>query len=494
MTIHLLQDFEIRGAMMFATTTISSSATSFLLSLILVIQILNGIFKRRRQHKFSLGKGCKAGKEYKQVDPYLGLVFLYRNIRDFRARTFLHAWQQRLDKTGRTIWVWILGSRVLVISDPENVKAVLATSSDDFERGPHMRAAFRVVANGIFAADGEHWQTSRALFRPSFARDEIHDTDRFETHFRNLLHLLPTDGRMVDLQPLLDRFAMDTATDLLFGKSTGSLTAESDEEAAKFYGSAKYCLWAIFRDWNLGLLGRILPDRTYSEAREYIYKTVDRYVRIALESNAKAVIGESSTAKPEQRKRYILLNHLAEQNKDPIMLRDQSISALVGGAETTANLLSNLLYVLARRPETWTKLRAEALNFDITTLDRERMKDAVYLSYCINECQYLHLILVVKANTNPEREALRLHPVVPLTTRWCNKDTILPRGGGPDEAHPLLVPQGTSVYVAFYPMHRRKDIFGDDADEFRPERWATLKPGWGFTPFGGGPRICIGRK
>ena len=89
---------------------------------------------------------------------------------------------------------------------------------------------------------------------------------------------------------------------------------------------------------------------------------------------------------------------------------------------------------------------------------------------------------------------MRLYPTVPFIIRWCNKDTILPRGGGPDEQSPLLVPRGTSVYLAFYPMHRRKDIFGEDADEFKPERWATLRPGWAFLPFSGGPRVCIGRK
>ena len=97
-------------------------------------------------------------------------------------------------------------------------------------------------------------------------------------------------------------------------------------------------------------------------------------------------------------------------------------------------------------------------------------------------------------HTNLHIAALRLHPVVPLTGRWYNNDSILPRGGGLDEASPLLVPQWTAVYLAFYPMHRRKDIFGKDADKFRPERWATLKPGWAFIPFGGGPRICIGGK
>lgn len=46
-------------------------------------------------------------------------------------------------------------------------------------------------------------------------------------------------------------------------------------------------------------------------------------------------------------------------------------------------------------------------------------------------------------------------------------------------------------------MHRRKDIYGADAEEFRPERWVPeegLRPGWGYLPFNGGPRICVGQQ
>jgi hypothetical protein len=43
-------------------------------------------------------------------------------------------------------------------------------------------------------------------------------------------------------------------------------------------------------------------------------------------------------------------------------------------------------------------------------------------------------------------------------------------------------------------MHRRKDLFGADADEFRPERWQYLRPGWNYLPFNGGPRTCLGRE
>jgi cytochrome P450 len=44
-----------------------------------------------------------------------------------------------------------------------------------------------------------------------------------------------------------------------------------------------------------------------------------------------------------------------------------------------------------------------------------------------------------------------------------------------------------------YVIHRRKDIFGEDAEEFRPERWAEARPDWGYLPFNAGPRICVGR-
>lgn len=73
-------------------------------------------------------------------------------------------------------------------------------------------------------------------------------------------------------------------------------------------------------------------------------------------------------------------------------------------------------------------------------------------------------------------------------------DTVLPLGGGPDGKSPIFVPAGRQVGWHLYTIHRRKDIYGEDAEEFRPERWETLRPGWEFLPFNGGPRICIGRK
>lgn len=76
----------------------------------------------------------------------------------------------------------------------------------------------------------------------------------------------------------------------------------------------------------------------------------------------------------------------------------------------------------------------------------------------------------------------------------ANKDTFLPVGGGPEGKDPVFVPKGQEVMYSVYTMHRRQDIFGADADEYRPERWEKLKPGWAYIPFNGGPRICIGQQ
>jgi len=65
-----------------------------------------------------------------------------------------------------------------------------------------------------------------------------------------------------------------------------------------------------------------------------------------------------------------------------------------------------------------------------------------------------------------------------------------------------MINKGETVGYSVYVMHRRKDLYGSDADEFRPERWdpnesneVSLKNiGYGYLPFNGGPRICLGRE
>jgi cytochrome P450 len=70
------------------------------------------------------------------------------------------------------------------------------------------------------------------------------------------------------------------------------------------------------------------------------------------------------------------------------------------------------------------------------------------------------------------------------------RDTTLPMGGGPDGNAPIFCTKGDIVHCNRYVMHRDPDVWGDDAEDFCPERWGTARPLWNFVPFGGGPRIC----
>ncbi|KAL8913681.1 MAG: hypothetical protein Q9171_001531 [Xanthocarpia ochracea] len=101
---------------------------------------------------------------------------------------------------------------------------------------------------------------------------------------------------------------------------------------------------------------------------------------------------------------------------------------------------------------------------------------------------YLHNVL---------KETLRLYPPVPINTRFSKRATTLPRGGGSDGSSPLLVREGMPIAYSVYHMHRREDLYGADAGAFRPERWegpelADIK--WGYLPFNGGPRVCLGSE
>ena len=100
------------------------------------------------------------------------------------------------------------------------------------------------------------------------------------------------------------------------------------------------------------------------------------------------------------------------------------------------------------------------------------------------------------------RVVLRLYPSVPINMRQSCKDTVLPVGGGPDGKAPIFVRKGEAVSYCVYAMQRRKDIYGEDANEFRPDRWDPNERNgrdlrhinWAYLPFNGGPRVCLGRK
>lgn len=351
-----------------------------------------------------------------------------------------------------------------------------------------MRKALFMQENWLTQCKNRH--TSRTLLRPQFSRNQISDLELEETHVQNLFTVLPKEADSwtaeVDLAPLFFHLTMDTSTEFLFGESVGaqlgdnavfggaSLSSSSREQKvdwSRFVEAFDRAnLTATMRNRFMDMYWVYHPS-TWSKDCKVVRDFADHYVQRALARHSE---GE----KEQLSERYVFLDELVKETRDPVMLRGQLLNIMVAGRDTTAGLLGWTWYWLARHPAVFTKLREtvlEAFGTDTSMMSFESLK----------ECQYLQHVL---------SEVLRLHPLVPENIRMAVKNTSLPRGGGPDGESPIYIEAGQSVLYNVHVMQRRKDLWGQDADDFRPERWVDLRPGWNFLPFNGGPRICLGQQ
>jgi len=162
---------------------------------------------------------------------------------------------------------------------------------------------------------------------------------------------------------------------------------------------------------------------------------------------------------------------LIEANEDKILpyeaIRDNILIFFIAGHETTATTLHYIIYNMALYPEYQDKLREEIMNtFPNDIDDFEKLKEMNYMSNVINE-------------------TLRLFPPAGLLGRKVEKDYVL---------GDWFIPKGTSLQIFSYSLQRDKLIWGEDAEDFNPDRFYNLtkEQKLSFMPFGQGPRICIG--
>ncbi|TVY45706.1 Cytochrome P450 [Lachnellula occidentalis] len=364
---------------------------------------------------------------------------------------------------GTTFEQVFLGTTLLFTIDPENIKAILATKFDDFGLG---------------------WSHSRALLRPQFNKTQIAGVNHRELYVKRLIACIPQDGTTFDIQDLFFRFTLDSATKFFFGQSTESLLSvnepnkdlaakqKTDMSFADAFKESQDYLAARFRAQKLYWLIDTPGSR---RANKIVHRFVDSCIQRAVDQQKfEASISDESTT-PD----HTFLGELMKVTSDHKIIHDQLLNVLLAGRDTTASLLSWTFYLLARDVRVWTKLRNEVIDA-FGTADKPKADVSI-------EAQ---------PDKQPSKiKILRLYPPVPSNVRTAVKDTVLPKGGGPDGQSPLFVPKGRDVVYMVWTLHRREDIWGPDAALFRPERWAESTPKfWTYLPFNGGPRICLGQQ
>ncbi|KAJ4290904.1 hypothetical protein N0V90_010100 [Kalmusia sp. IMI 367209] len=440
--------------------------------------------------------GCVDPPRFVNYD-YLGLYTVYKSLQADGKRDLMgliqEFWQNVRKRESEiknqnllTVRQTLLGGRSVVTIEPKNIQAILATQFKDFGLGERRNGNFEpLLGRGIFSSDGERWSHARALLRPQFVRDQVSDLELEEQHMQNLMRMLPVGKdrwtSVINIQPLFFKLTIDSATEFLFGESVDSQLADlpgytyQNPIAKDFPFHFDRAQTAIAQGIRLQDMYKLAHTKQMKDDCRVCHNFIDHYVRKAL-SKSKT----SSQVTSSGKQRYVLLDALAESTSDPLELRYHMLSILLAGRDTTASTISFAFMYLAQRPDIYARLRAIILD---TFGSRSHPRSITFEG--LKNCNYLQWVL---------NETLRLQPVVPIDWRQALVDTTLPTGGGPDGTSPIYIRKGDNVDYQIYIMQRRTDLWGADAEVFRPERWEGRKFGWEFLPFNGGPRICVGQQ
>ncbi len=158
------------------------------------------------------------------------------------------------------------------------------------------------------------------------------------------------------------------------------------QEGELFIKSFDYVMEGLGNRVRLGKLKFLYRDPVWFESIRIVHAFVEKHIDKALEAeHNRKVSGQSNEI---ENRRYILLNEMVKQTQDKLDLRSQILAVFMPSRDTTAFLVSNVFHVLARRPESWAKLRKEVLSFASQPLAFEVLKSMKYLQWIINESTY----------------------------------------------------------------------------------------------------------
>ncbi|WP_338776961.1 cytochrome P450 [Metabacillus sp. FJAT-52054] len=228
-----------------------------------------------------------------------------------------------------------------------------------------------------------------------------------------------------------------------------------------------------------GALGEAMSKLQRTETDEAFLRKKEEVFQQNIQSMFSLVdqLIEERKEQPEQEWADDLLSHML-RSKDPETgeglsdenIRFQIITFLIAGHETTSGMLSFAFYYLLKNPDVLKKAQEEA--------DRV-LTDSVPSYKEVKKLKYVQMIL---------NETLRLWPTAPAFSLYAKEDQVI---GGE-----YSIGRGEEVTVLLPQLHRDRSVWGEDAEEFKPERFEDMStiPPHAFKPFGNGQRACIGQQ
>jgi len=346
-----------------------------------------------------------------------------------------------------------------LVTDPEDIEQVLVSDADLFGKPSFVQALGDLLGKGLLLSEGQTWRDQRQLAAPAFKMDRLTGfADDIVTHSDEMLADW-TDGGEVDIEQKMTQVTLAVIVDLMLGTDLNDRRVRTIREALEPLGA------------------RFEPDPIRSAAPEWLPMPGDSEYRQAVETmesviddivtERRGTQDDAATGESPDDLLSILLRAQERGEQSDRQIRDEVMTILLAGHDTTALTLTYTWYLLSQHPDAERRIHAEV--DEVVGDNRPTMADVAQLDYVQRVID----------------ESMRLYP--PVYTMFREPRQPVEVGG-------YRIPDDASIMISQWAMHR-SERYWDEPDVFDPDRWTrdVDRPRFTYFPFGAGPRHCIGK-
>lgn len=347
-----------------------------------------------------------------------------------------------------------------MVTDPDAIERVLVSEADRFRKPDFQDDALGdLLGSGLLLSEGETWKRQRKLANPAFSMSRLAGVaDRITGHAEALVDDW-SPGDEVDVEREMTTVTLDVILDLMMG-------VELPEDRVRTIQDQLVPLGRRFEPnpFRFATPSWVpLPgDHEFASAVSNLEEVLDEII-----ADREGTVGDEDDGPMDLLAVLIRARERGEQSRD--QLRDELMTMLLAGHDTTALTLTYTWFLLSEHPAVERRVHREI--DEVLSGDRPSMEH-------VPEFEYVEWVI---------EEAMRLYP--PVYTLFRTPTRPVELAGYP-------VPEGASVMLPQWAVHR-SDRFWDDPETFDPDRWRPERQGdrhrFTYFPFGGGPRHCIGK-
>jgi cytochrome P450 len=370
---------------------------------------------------------------------------------------------------GDIVYYRMGGERVYFVNHPQYIRDVLVTHQKNFTKSRGLERAKRLLGEGLLTSEGATHLRQRRLLQPAFHRDRIANYASVMVAHADRLCERWSPGTTVDVSKEMMRLTLSIVGKTLFSSDVESQADEVGVAVTEVLATFWFTLLpfqGLVERLPLPILRRGRASRARLDA--LIYSMIDE--RRATGRDHGDLLSMLLAVRDDQRQGLSPEDNQKQGLSllSPQQVRDEAITLLLAGHETTANALTWTWYLLSQHPEVEARLHAE-----IDTVLAGRLPTLADIE---------RLPLVEQIVT----ESMRLYPPAWIIGR---------RAIGEYTLGPYTLPPRAMIFMSPYVTQRDARFF-PDPDRFDPRRWsaagAAALPKFAYFPFGGGARQCIG--